>query len=619
MPLTGEAKKAANRANYLRNQSKRKLEKAITGILGGGKPSSSTLEAFGWDESKVNKIRALNKRFKVVLEEEHGIDLDRLYAGKEPLDPIDMPHVNVRVAPVAPPIPKYEQCLDQTPDVGNHQPITWAQVITFWSGPVEKHAKGNTAPRRVLNPITNEYENEKYAESYRKDVIRTFRQVMNEYAKATPDDDAIPTLKDALGVIAFLKSISQKTQTQQEADKTEIGSVNAVAGKDDSEDEEVSSGGPIQSSAGERPRARLAAPELKKLTQTYSKKLGHISTTFSAWKVFRDALGTRVHHAYQIPLNVAIQADKEVQSNKATSDLHAVPSYEMLQSYIPKIKEKFGETSPTYVAAYLQVNLLGLRDNLGGIEVLDRDGPVYKPGEGDESRSDWYNKESGRLYIAHFKTDKSRYGRPYDFKLPTALRNLVNKSLESDGRKFLVGIGRKIDGTPSPAGRLVKKAFKSAGLTFKQLNQGRLIDTSVTPVDVRHAQVTWKHKDMMRKNPSLTAQQISDKIAGFFNHSSDINIGYLRKTFDSIDDPLAKKTSSSPSESSLPPIAETPEPPTPEPPTPEPPVVRPAPRRRARTVTPTPQPTPEPRARRASRPSKRLAEAKEQGFNLNIF
>jgi hypothetical protein len=51
----------------------------------------------------------------------------------------------------------------------------------------------------------------------------------------------------------------------------------------------------------------------------------------------------------------------------------------------------------------------------------------------------------------------------------------------------------------------------------------------------------WKHHDLERKNPTLTASQISDKIAGFFNHGSDINQGYLRNTFDRLDDPLARK------------------------------------------------------------------------------
>jgi hypothetical protein len=81
-------------------------------------------------------------------------------------------------------------------------------------------------------------------------------------------------------------------------------------------------------------------------------------------------------------------------------------------------------------------------------------------------------------------------------------------------------------------GKIIGKVFKEAGLVFAQMYQGELKETSPTPIDIRHAQVVWKHREMTKKNPSLTATQISEKIAGFFNHSSDINIGYLRKTFD---------------------------------------------------------------------------------------
>jgi hypothetical protein len=123
-------------------------------------------------------------------------------------------------------------------------------------------------------------------------------------------------------------------------------------------------------------------------------------------------------------------------------------------------------------------------------------------------------------------------------------------------RKWLVGIGRKKDGLPLLAGPKVKKAFIAAGLTFKQLHNGRLIDTSVTPLDVRHAQVTWKHREMSRRKPSLTATQISKKIAGFFNHASDVNIGYLRKTFDSLESHLATKSKTMLPTGALPPVQE---------------------------------------------------------------
>ena len=39
----------------------------------------------------------------------------------------------------------------------------------------------------------------------------------------------------------------------------------------------------------------------------------------------------------------------------------------------------------------------------------------------------------------------------------------------------------------------------------------------------------------------MTPAQISDKIAGCFKHSNDINQSYLRRTFDNMGDALAKK------------------------------------------------------------------------------
>jgi hypothetical protein len=39
----------------------------------------------------------------------------------------------------------------------------------------------------------------------------------------------------------------------------------------------------------------------------------------------------------------------------------------------------------------------------------------------------------------------------------------------------------------------------------------------------------WKHRDLQRKNPTLIAAQISDHIAGFFSHCSDINQGIFAR------------------------------------------------------------------------------------------
>jgi len=83
------------------------------------------------------------------------------------------------------------------------------------------------------------------------------------------------------------------------------------------------------------------------------------------------------------------------------------------------------------------------------------------------------------------------------------------------------------------------KTFIDAGLKYHMLYKGKLTKTSAKPLDIRHSQIVMMHRAASVKNPSLTPAQISDQIAGFF--SNDINTGYLRCTFGSMDDALAKK------------------------------------------------------------------------------
>jgi hypothetical protein len=47
--------------------------------------------------------------------------------------------------------------------------------------------------------------------------------------------------------------------------------------------------------------------------------------------------------------------------------MQAIPAYELIKAYLPKIKEKLGADSLSYLAAFLQTKLLGLQDNLGGL------------------------------------------------------------------------------------------------------------------------------------------------------------------------------------------------------------------------------------------------------------
>jgi hypothetical protein len=566
MPLTGDARRAASKSYYDRTRDTRLFIAAVRNVLDGSRPNDATRLRYGWDEREVNRIRALDARFRAVLEDKHGVSLGDLYKGRTAKEPIRFAEVRKEEPPAKPPRPDYPQGLEETPAKGTNTPITWAQIDTFWTGPVKKHEMGSNSARKVMKD--GELTNQNYAPAYTRAVRTTFRQIREEFAKAGASDNAVPVLRKASELMAWLRARYRKTAQQVEADATvQDSSVGAVAGRAD-DDEEVTSGRPAVSGSGEavavsKPatavRARTKSSELKQVSQTYSSKLGHVVTTFGAWRVFRDSLGTDVLQAYrgtfgegEVGLFQAIQADREVQGNKAKSPLHAVPSYEMLVRYLPKIKDKVG-ASTGWLAALLQVKLLGLRDNLGGVEIRRDDGPVYNPTAGDSSRDDWYNRTTGRLYIAHFKTAGARFGTPYDFQLSDVrgLKEAVDETLRDGhpeaGRAWLVGVGRGGGdhsvraGLPLPAGPKIKAAFMAAGLVFKQLNRGKLIDTSPTPVDIRHAQVTWKHREMSRANPRLTATQISEKIAGFFNHASDVNIGYLRLTFDSVDDPLAKK------------------------------------------------------------------------------
>jgi hypothetical protein len=60
----------------------------------------------------------------------------------------------------------------------------------------------------------------------------------------------------------------------------------------------------------------------------------------------------------------------------------------LIKSYLPKIKDKLGADSLFYLDALLKTKLLGLRDNLGGVEIRADDGGLYDRAKGEDSRRD---------------------------------------------------------------------------------------------------------------------------------------------------------------------------------------------------------------------------------------
>jgi len=67
------------------------------------------------------------------------------------------------------------------------------------------------------------------------------------------------------------------------------------------------------------------------------------------------------------------------------------------------------------------------------------------------------------------------------------------------------------------------------------MHNGKEVMTSAKPVDIRHAQITYFHRKLIKKNPGITPAVVADEIAQFFRHSRGINLTYLRKTFDEVE------------------------------------------------------------------------------------
>jgi len=114
-----------------------------------------------------------------------------------------------------------------------------------------------------------------------------------------------------------------------------------------------------------------------------------------------------------------------------------------------------------------------MRDNLGGVEIFYTAGEFYDPSIGDGSRRDRYNRNTGQLYISHFKTQGSAaVGRPYDFILKGDVRKSVDDTLAPGApraiRKYLVAVGvgepnTDKAGLPLPIVTKIRNALKKDG------------------------------------------------------------------------------------------------------------------------------------------------------------
>ncbi len=79
MPPASAEKLAYNKRLYEKIKGKNQLIDIIRSILEGRKTQAKTLEKYGWTLAQVNRIRALNPTFHLVIEDTHGVKLEKLY------------------------------------------------------------------------------------------------------------------------------------------------------------------------------------------------------------------------------------------------------------------------------------------------------------------------------------------------------------------------------------------------------------------------------------------------------------------------------------------------------------------------------------------------------------
>ena len=143
-------RKSVNQKYYAANHDARLLKNVVKSIIAGRRPWASTLKRFELGERDLNRIRALDARYRTILEDKHGVELESLYAWKTPLGELRLPDVRV-IEAVAPPSYDYPQGLEEVPAKGLNIPITWAMIMSFWGQKlVRMHEMGSNAARMTM-------------------------------------------------------------------------------------------------------------------------------------------------------------------------------------------------------------------------------------------------------------------------------------------------------------------------------------------------------------------------------------------------------------------------------------------------------------------------------------
>ena len=143
-------RKVINQKYYAANHDARLFKNSIKSILAGRRPWASTLKRFDLGERKLNRIRSLDARYRTILEDKHGVELESLYGGKTPMGEMRLLDVKI-IEVVAAPAFDYPQELEEVSAKGLNIPITGAMIMSFWGQKLARmHEIGSNAARMTM-------------------------------------------------------------------------------------------------------------------------------------------------------------------------------------------------------------------------------------------------------------------------------------------------------------------------------------------------------------------------------------------------------------------------------------------------------------------------------------
>lgn len=246
---------------------------------------------------------------------------------------------------------------------------------------------------------------------------------------------------------------------------------------------------------------RDTATVYRKLRNRYSKdasikkSFGVITSVAKYIPEFKAALGDSAHAFYRGEMILNIKS-AEAAATAATETQSVIP-INTIRAKLADIEQRFGAVSNKHLEALLQVELIGIRDDLGDISVVANQKEAASLGA-----ANYYIPRTRTLVIRKYKTSNVPGYKPYRFVLPVRTGKLVAESLKRAPRGKLF---------PALVGRRVAKTFQDAGLD------------GVTVNTIRHSRIT----DLLNAAGGPSEANVT-RVAEAHKHSKAMTLRYYR-------------------------------------------------------------------------------------------